>query len=242
MDLIPGSLGTSASLYMRVVQAMTSVAGLLFLFSGEGFREYPSFCLLATVLTLIIPWSLFWATVDCLYVFIQNPDHQPSTILTIIIIDMMLAFLSLAASCSTISSTKFLFPDDISCVQVLCFRYHISATAAFVIAKVGPVAYRLALPAGAQIHLVFHVSRLKKKVGDQIVPQHEPPLVGQEGEVLAQPIAVLNKRLIKRNNNAVTQILVQWANFPEEAATWEYYYHVTKQFPTFDPWGQGSFE
>nr|GMD57110.1 CASP-like protein 5C1 [Ipomoea batatas] len=132
MDPILGSLGTSASLYMRVVQAMCSVAGLLFLFSGEGFGQYPSFCLLATVLSLIIPWSLFWATVDCLYVFVQHPDYQPTTVLTIIIVDLIFAFSSLAASCSTISSTKLLFPDDISCGEVLCIRYHISAVAAFV--------------------------------------------------------------------------------------------------------------
>ncbi|XP_019154721.1 PREDICTED: CASP-like protein 5C3 [Ipomoea nil] len=132
MEVIPGSLGTAESLCLRVVQAMTSVAGLLFLFSGEGFREDTSFCLLATVWSLIIPWSLFWATVDCLYVFIKVPDHKPSTILTILIIDMIFAFSSLTASSIMISSTKFLFPDDISCVQVLCFRYRISAAAALV--------------------------------------------------------------------------------------------------------------
>ncbi|XP_031108696.1 uncharacterized protein LOC116013188 [Ipomoea triloba] len=106
--------------------------------------------------------------------------------------------------------------------------------------KIGPVAYRLALPSDAQIHPVFHISQLKRKVGDKVTPQLEPPLTGQEGEVLAQPVAVLNKRLVKRDNKAVTQILVQWANLPEEAATWEDYHHVTSQFPTFDPWGQGS--
>lgn len=60
-----------------------------------------------------------------------------------------------------------------------------------------------------------------------------------DGEVLAQPIVVLGKIIIPKDNKVVVEILVQWANLPQEAATWEEY-HVTKQFPSFDPWGQGS--
>nr|GMD52141.1 CASP-like protein 5C3 [Ipomoea batatas] len=149
---------------MRVVQAMSSVAGLLFLFSGEGFRQYPSFwylalssynlimvfsfcyksgCGLIKALCVFLPNKglqgvrgrrppsgaraiseiLLWKgqnsnivrrptgqRPDCLYVFVQHPDYQPTTVLTIIIVDLIFAFSSLAASCSTISSTKLLFP------------------------------------------------------------------------------------------------------------------------------------
>jgi len=70
--------------------------------------------------------------------------------------------------------------------------------------------------------------------------QADPPTIGNEGQVQYEPIAVLNKRLVKRNNRAVSQILVQWANLPVEDVTWEDYYHIRSQFPSFDPWGQGS--
>lgn len=102
------------------------------------------------------------------------------------------------------------------------------------------MAYRLELPSGATIHPVFHVSQLKKRVGEGNIPQVELPTTGPEGMIMTHPVAALGKRMIKRNNGAVVQILVQWANLPEEAATWEDFHHITKQFPTFDPWGQGS--
>lgn len=68
--------------------------------------------------------------------------------------------------------------------------------------KVGAVSYKLKLPVGSLIYLVFHISQLKKRIGG-VVPQAELPLTRAEGEVLAQPLAALDKRLIKRNNNVV---------------------------------------
>ncbi|XP_019163484.1 PREDICTED: uncharacterized protein LOC109159828 [Ipomoea nil] len=109
-----------------------------------------------------------------------------------------------------------------------------------VIEKVGAVAYKLQLPAGAQLHPVFHVSQLKKRVGEGTVVQLDPPVLDKDGQLLTEPVAVLGKRLVERNNQAVTQLLVQWANLPDSAATWEDYYHLKSQFPSFDPWGQGS--
>ncbi|XP_019176182.1 PREDICTED: uncharacterized protein LOC109171585 [Ipomoea nil] len=111
-----------------------------------------------------------------------------------------------------------------------------------VIERIGEVAYKLSLPSGTLLHPVFHVSQLKKKVGEGVVVQFDPPSVGKEGQILTAPIAVQGKRLVKQNNRAVTELLVQWANLPPDKATWEEYHHLKSQFPSFDPWGQGSSE
>ena len=100
---------------------------------------------------------------------------------------------------------------------------------------VGQVAYRLQLPVASSIHPVFHVSCLKKKIGEQVTVQTELPPVDDAGRMKLEPLAVLDRRLVKRNNRAVTQVLIHWTNSFLEDATWEYWQDMEQRFPAFQP-------
>ena len=59
-----------------------------------------------------------------------------------------------------------------------------------VLARIGTVAYKLQLPTSASIHPVFHVSLLKKKVGNRAVHTTLPAL---PSEPLLLPQAILER-------------------------------------------------
>ncbi len=91
----------------------------------------------------------------------------------------------------------------------LALRRNIKLTSRFygpfrILARIGPVAYRLQLLEESKIHPVFYVSLLKR--GTTSVDQVSPtvPLVGEEGQLLAQPEKVLDRRVVWRGNKAVT--------------------------------------
>jgi Chromo (CHRromatin Organisation MOdifier) domain len=102
-----------------------------------------------------------------------------------------------------------------------------------VVKKIGKVAYKLNLPAGSQIHPVFHISQLKEKVGSKTIITPDLPLVGQHGQLKVESIAVLDRRLVQKGNEPCTQILIRWSNLPDSDATWEDYLQIRQQFPFF---------
>jgi len=54
----------------------------------------------------------------------------------------------------------------------------------------GAMAYKLELPAASRVHLVFHVSCLKKVIGDKILVQTILPELDEEGKIILEPEAV----------------------------------------------------
>jgi len=111
-----------------------------------------------------------------------------------------------------------------------------------ILEKIGKVAYKLLLPEGCQLHPVFHVSQLKKHLGPTAVPTPDLPLIDAKGNIKVAHEAILNRRLIPRNNEPVVQWLIQWMNLPTSKASWEDADFIRKIFPSFHPLGQGSQE
>ncbi|KAM7486566.1 hypothetical protein LguiA_002575 [Lonicera macranthoides] len=72
-------------------------------------------------------------------------------------------------------------------------------------------------------HPVFHMSLLKKKVGNAVVPEATLPHTDHLGQFLAEPVGILDRRLVCRGNHSQVQLLIQWFNMPPSAATWEDY-------------------
>ncbi|XP_061949281.1 CASP-like protein 5C1 isoform X4 [Populus nigra] len=113
---VPGAMGSSGSLALRFGQTCFSCASLLFMCLDVDFYSYTTFCFLVTVMGLVIPWSLVLVLADAYSIFVKSLDLQRRNLLMIIIGDLVLSFLSLAAACSTASVADLLldvvFPAD----------------------------------------------------------------------------------------------------------------------------------
>ena len=60
--------------------------------------------------------------------------------------------------------------------------------------KVGVVAYEMELPQGSRIHNVFHVSCLKRAIGQHITPLKVVPPLDEEGKLVLIPEEILEVR------------------------------------------------
>ncbi|KAM5558678.1 hypothetical protein ABKV19_020388 [Rosa sericea] len=91
----------------------------------------------------------------------------------------------------------------------------------------------LKLPSSARVHPVFHVSLLKKKIGDSaVVSGHLPPDIDPHNPRW-YPAKILDRKLFKKGNEPVTKWLIQWLGTTEEEATWEESEEILQRFPDF---------
>lgn len=87
-----------------------------------------------------------------------------------------------------------------------------------IIQCVGKVSYKLQLPSSASIHPMFHVAMLKKNIGTNVTSSSSLPPVNQLGQFMVELVAILNRRMVKKNNAASLQVLEQWSNMPPTEA------------------------
>ncbi|XP_075081403.1 uncharacterized protein LOC142166319 [Nicotiana tabacum] len=104
-----------------------------------------------------------------------------------------------------------------------------------VIQKIGSIAYKLRLPEGSKIHHVFHVSQLKKKIVEKVFSTQDPPHCTTDGQILTEPLKILDRHMVKKHNRVVSEVLMQWANLASEEAIWEEYSFLRSQFPYYEP-------
>ena len=66
--------------------------------------------------------------------------------------------------------------------------------------KIATMAYKLELPASSRVHLVFHVSCLKKVIGEKIPIQTILPELDEEGKIILEPEVVTETRIHQIRN------------------------------------------
>ena len=67
-----------------------------------------------------------------------------------------------------------------------------------VLEKIGVVAYRLQLTERSKVHHVFHVSCLKREIGDNVISQVELPLVSEDGLVQDIHAVIMSRMMYKK--------------------------------------------
>ncbi|KAF5458662.1 hypothetical protein F2P56_022675 [Juglans regia] len=100
-----------------------------------------------------------------------------------------------------------------------------------IVQRVGQVAYKLELLPISCIHPVFHISCLKKKLGQHHSPLSSLPPVDLQGELTHEPEAILQRRMRQVHDRTVVDVLVQWKGASVDDATWEPYWSLRDRFP-----------
>ncbi|KAA0065937.1 ty3-gypsy retrotransposon protein [Cucumis melo var. makuwa] len=102
-----------------------------------------------------------------------------------------------------------------------------------ILERIGPVAYRLALPPSlSAVHDVFHVSMLRKYVPDPShVVDYEPLNIDENLSYTEQPVEVLAREVKMLRNREIPLVKVLWRNHRVEEATWERENDMRSRYP-----------
>lgn len=102
-----------------------------------------------------------------------------------------------------------------------------------IIRRIGMVAYELDLPADLEaVHPVFHVSMLRKCIGDpsKIMPVKEIQIT-EDLNFEEQPVVILDRQTRRLRNKEITSVKVLWRNNNREEMTWESEDLMKKRYP-----------
>ncbi|KAL0533232.1 hypothetical protein IC582_030448 [Cucumis melo] len=99
-----------------------------------------------------------------------------------------------------------------------------------IIEKIGPVAYRLQLPENSRIHPVFHVSQLRKMMGQHADSQPTIQFIDENYMWKSEPEEAIEYRKIGAEQ---WEVLVCWRGLPKHEASWESYDEMKEKYPNF---------
>nr|CAD1827430.1 unnamed protein product [Ananas comosus var. bracteatus] len=102
-----------------------------------------------------------------------------------------------------------------------------------ILERVGPVAYRLALPPNLSgVHNVFHVSVLRKYIFDLTHVLEATPLEFRKDLSFEEhPVKILAREVQKLRNRDIPYVKILWSNHEEREATWELESALLERYP-----------
>ena len=109
-----------------------------------------------------------------------------------------------------------------------------------VLRRMAKVAYELDLPNElVMVHPVFHVSMLRKFIGDEntIVPLQDVT-IEENLSYEELPVEILDRQVKRLRNKEIASVKVLWRNQYVESATWEAEEDMKKRYPHLFPTNQ----
>ncbi|XP_059298389.1 uncharacterized protein LOC132051129 [Lycium ferocissimum] len=106
-----------------------------------------------------------------------------------------------------------------------------------IVRKIGEVAYELDLPSDLEaVHPVFHVSMLRKCIGDpsRVFPVDDIQ-VTEQLSYDEQPVSILDRRVRRLRTKEVPSVKVLWRNNNREEMTWEAEDKMKQKYPHLFP-------
>ena len=70
------------------------------------------------------------------------------------------------------------------------------------------------------MHPIFHVSCLKKVIGEKILVQTVLRELDEEGKIILEPEAITETRTRQLRNRSISKYLIKWKNLSIEYSTW----------------------
>ena len=114
-----------------------------------------------------------------------------------------------------------------------------------IIEKIGPLAYRLALPQElSRIHDVFHVSMLRRYRSDpsHVLKDSEVTL-SENLSYAEEPVKIVDRRIKQLRQREIPMVKIAWKHHGVEEATWETEEKMRRDYPhLFSDSGNDNFE